>query len=173
MGIERGYRGEVDFTWGWWSHREKCYRGRYEFRTASVPPSIYGLWYRITREREREGIFILPLVREAPFSMLTLSLSLSLHWTYIVLNIIVKVRSCARITTVSTIYVIVARAGRYIPWYSGHHNRCAGESLHMEDVFRRYVHLHHAYQSGRREIFRLISLLCFTLDKIPRKSFTY
>lgn len=31
-----------------------------------------------------------------------------LRWTYTVLNIIVKVRPCAGITTVSTIYVIVA-----------------------------------------------------------------
>lgn len=52
--------------------------------------------------------------------------------TYIVLNIIVKVRSCAGITTVSTIYVIVARQEvlshrRAAPRHGGRDNRCARE----------------------------------------------
>lgn len=32
-GQEGGKGGGVDFTWGWWLHREKRRRGRYEFRT--------------------------------------------------------------------------------------------------------------------------------------------
>ena len=34
LGRPRGTEGGgVDFTWGWWLHREKRRRGRYEFRT--------------------------------------------------------------------------------------------------------------------------------------------
>lgn len=64
-----------------------------------LPLSLSGLSFRLSTVRT---------VSSSPY----FSFSVCMHRTYIVLNIIVKVGARARITTVSTIYVIVAR--RYV-----------------------------------------------------------
>lgn len=100
MGWPRGREG-VDFTWGWWS-RETPARLVWVSNWHRYRRGIYGLWRRATVDSRSLAIRATRFVRyRAP----------CLCWTYIVLNIIVKVRSCTGITTVSTIYVIVARQG--------------------------------------------------------------